>query len=648
MFSFDPFAWIYSCLGYLQELWGRLDISQRIKETWLFQKIFGLYLDVSIVPEAKESTSLDAGGEDGVRDRLTQLGQLLIHVLIVQPYNRLVDLLGLSFEWLISRAWLAIFMYAVPAMVLAVTTASVWYGGRINSRKLATTYFELALKEIRDSEFRSKIAETSPPRPSNLRSNSRADSGPAMAFGSQTAEAAFQKASPRQLHYIDTLLKRSQLLNPQNRWKYQIGISMLEMGAYESGRKRLSKLAPDDSRGMLAAHAAIATSYLIEFTATENRELMPRFVHHAEAAVHWKHTPKKVLLALSSAYWETGEHARSLGVLKTATERFGGLHPIIYQRAVSMGDQELALSARQKASEELSAALQKDPTDFRLRVALVQILDTKGQGLAASEKILRDGIDLEPNPLLMRALSEVYRIAFVRQILESNESMADLNLLDLALQTDPTNPLVVDQIQSLITSRPNAQEDFAQTLNKVLVSGTATIGTHAILAEMHLNSQNFSAAVSHLEQVYAAAPSAARYTNQLVLIYDSRGQTDDAIRFGVKALSILDDGGHLKERYVDDLLHTMGTIFLKVGQNKDAIAALENALEAKPDRLDTRTALLKYYRGIGDERSASIHEAYTSGLEKSAIQSSSPKSETAGSNGGSSRASDTDRIETRE
>ena len=105
-------------------------------------------------------------------------------------------------------------------------------------------------------------------------------------------------------------------------------------------------------------------------------------------------------------------------------------------------------------------------------------------------------------------------------------------------------------------------------------------------------------------------PHAAFFTDQLAQIYASHGKIDAAIQISVEALSILDRDKLLRERNVDGLLHTVGLLFLQVGRVPDAESALENALNANPNRTDTRSELIRHYRSIGKEQKASEHEKY--------------------------------------
>jgi len=605
MLPFDPFAWFYSFVGYFQELWSRLAPVRRLQQTAAYQRVFGFLLNVSLVRDQQEVNQVQPELENTASGRLGEFFQLLLHSSFVQPFYWLMGLMGLSFEWLISRQWLKITVLSLPAVMLVALAVSAWYGGRIDRRDQAALYLQLGLEEIKAQNAKLNVKGTAEPISTT--------SGPVP----RNAEQAVDETNASRFQYAEILLVRSQLLHPINRWKYLVGAYVLDEGGYQVGRKLLSRLAPDNAKGMPEAHAAVATSYLNQWNRTNEPSLLAPFVHHADAALQWNGTPKEVLVALSSVYWQQGDQDKSFQVWKIAAERYAGLYLPMFEQAVVAGKLELAADLKPKAMEETEEALAADPTNARLRVRLVRMFGTDQSGLTRTEACLREGIDLQPDPLLYRALSEVYRIAFIRQLMESSETQADINLLDLALQVDPSNPLVSDQISRLVTGRQRPLDELSDSLVGILASGNATIGTHAILAELRMHQGNTSAELHHLEQVFQAAPQAAKYANRLMQIYISQGKAEEAVSVGINSLSILDKNGLLRETFVDDLLHTVGMLFFQLGRNDDALSALENALKANPNRIDTRTELARFYRSVGKENQALVHEEYLAKLPKS-------------------------------
>lgn len=600
MIPFDPFAWFYSLVGFIQELWKRLTKStvRRIQETALYQKTVGFLLNISFVPEKKGSSLLQTAEKITESGRIASAIQFLLHSSFVQPFYWLVGLLGLSFEWLVTRQWPRILVLAIPTFLMVILAGSVWYGSRMDRRTSAIHYFELGLKELDRLEAQKPGLPDVSPVSSTSSSESAHENG------------ANNEPESGHYEYVEMLFNRSLLLQPVSRWRFTLGATMLDRGAFEVGRKLLRRIAPDSGRGMVQAHAAVATSYLNEFNRTGNQSLMAPFMHHAKIAIAQRETPKEVFIALAGAYQQSGSSEESLRVLQTAAERYSGISLVAFQQALNSGNNEMALRLKPRVIQEMEAALSKDPANAKLRVRLVQMLDTDKQGLIRSEEIVREGLQIQLDPLLTRTLSEVYRIAFVRQLLESNQTQVDLALLDAAMQADPSNPLVTDQIFSLVNSSKRPLEELSEYLFEILASGNATGSTHAILSEIRLRQGNPEAAIGHLQQVVQMMPNAAKFADQLAQIYISQDKVDAAIQVSVEALSILDRNGQLKERYVDNLLLTVGHLFIQVGRFVDAESALENALKINPNLEEARVELIKHYRTMGKDQEASEHEKF--------------------------------------
>jgi tetratricopeptide (TPR) repeat protein len=287
------------------------------------------------------------------------------------------------------------------------------------------------------------------------------------------------------------------------------------------------------------------------------------------------------------------------------------------QLAKAAGDQRLDNLASRNYMIFLRQVLAKDPTNDKARVQIVQMLGTSPEALMEAESLLREGLDIQPTRVLLRALSEVYRILFVRQMIESKESIADLNLLSDGMQTDPTNPLIADQIENLINSVGEQASELQQLLNNVLISGAATNSAHATLAELYMKQQKPKQALLHLEQLYMLEPMAIKYANALTRIYLEQGRLDDAVRTARNSVELLANVDMLKERYASDLLEALGMALEKLGETPQAIAAYKDCIQYDSKRIETRKRLAGLYRMSGQEKEAQEEEAKIAELEAS-------------------------------
>jgi tetratricopeptide (TPR) repeat protein len=155
-------------------------------------------------------------------------------------------------------------------------------------------------------------------------------------------------------------------------------------------------------------------------------------------------------------------------------------------------------------------------------------------------------------------------------------------------------------------------------LNQELVTGKATTGTHAMLAEHYLGEKSFTQAIVHLEQVFRIAPTAAKYSNDLAELYISAGRLDDALNVANRSLSILSKRELLAEKHVDDLLENLGYIYQKLQNWEEAVPALELCLSFSPERPQARYRLAEAYRKTGKQELAEEQEKLAAATELTA------------------------------
>ncbi len=619
MFNFDPFAWWYNLLGFIEEQWQKLALFDRIRNSWVANRLFGAYMNMPLVPSLKDSALVQKAQESEVAGKLDELRNT-IPQLILAPFQWFVDLIGLSFEWVVSRSWIGIALNTIPTLILVIATFSAWIGSRLDRVVLSDHYFRIANIEIENATRMAEAAakqvdKQSDQTPQPQGSNGEPEKQPVPENSSSNDEAKQSR------DYAELLFHRSFLLVPKTNMRLIVGTAMVNHGLYAGGRKLLKPIAPESGRGMVAAHNAIAISWLNEYRRKGDQATLAKFQHHAEKTIDRKFTPMErslgystipieSYLALTAIQKNQGNLDKAMKTMLVACRTYPNLYGNVTKMATELKDPKLAGLARQQEIDQWRAMLDKNPEDFKARIHLAQLLPTDSEGLVQTERLLKEGIELGPQPVLSRALSEVYRIKFVRNLIESNYAVVDLVILDAALQIDPSNPLVAEQICNLVEKRVRPIESLTTDLSAILASGVANIGVHALLAQIKLAQNDAVSARLHLEQVFQATPSAAKFTDQLMQLYLAGGKANEAIQAGSLALSTLERDELQKERFVDGLYHTMGIAYLQVQKDDLALQAFENALKANPDRLDTHMALADYFRRNGKLADATTHEQF--------------------------------------
>ena len=393
------------------------------------------------------------------------------------------------------------------------------------------------------------------PQPTEAIGSAEDDTQPA-AEGEPSAPSNDAVVSP----YGEMLYKRAQLLRPSPESQFVVGTTLVQHGAVVQGQKILKTLAPDDSQGQPKAHAIMALSYLSQYAKSPNADLVPLLTHHAEASVPWEHTPKEVLLIASDINWQKRNFDRSLEIFGVASERYPELYPALAERAAAVGKSELAEESRQHAVEHYQKVLQDDPQNDQVRVQIAQLMSSSEGGLEASEKLLKEAPNLADSPLIVRALSEINRIRFVKYFSEAVKNREDgsppidTSFLEQALEIDPTNPLISEQTAIMIRDGIKPGQKLSAALKQALDSQTASVGTHMIMSEYYLARNARPEAIKHLERVYEAAPMVVKYANNLAWLYAAEDRTEDALKTARGTIELLQRNNLQNAQFMDDLL----------------------------------------------------------------------------------------------
>jgi tetratricopeptide (TPR) repeat protein len=534
---------------------------------------------------------------------------------LVEPFRWLVQLAGTLFRWARSRKWKLLVVSSIPSMLLVSAIGATWLGGRINEAVLAKHYFELGEQELADWE--QSLGESS---------TFNAESQPEDLSSFIASEPEGER--PAISSYGELLFRRLQLLEPSRDSHVIIASAMLQRGAIANGQHLLRKIAPDDKVGYAKAHALMAMSYIVEFRQTREQRLLPLFLHHAQIARNWAGTPRDVLLQAGELLWQAKKYDQALAFFESTAKRSPETYGLLAQRLSSVGQMELASVAMQKAVDYFQIKLKADPRNEKLRIQLAQMLSVDSAGIELAEQLLKQGQTTRPSPMLSRAMSDLYRVRFVLNGRDNPNKVEGFRFLDRAMVLDPTNPKVAENIAALMrlgvdiqdeTDKRQVQE-LGAALNRVLVSGGATTGTHAMLAIYHLSQKRHKEAISHLEQIYQVAPTAIKFADHLAYTYAAEGRLDDALKVAKQCRQLIEDRKMLHEKFVDDLLDTQGRIHQKLGQLDEAIDCYELAININPTRQDTRSRLAKLYRHQGNDEKALTQDAAIQKIQQTNAQ----------------------------
>lgn len=524
----------------------------------------------------------------------------------IDPVNWLVSLAGCAVDWMVSRPWRRVSVELMPLIFVMITVPVVWYGGRLDRKELSEYYLALADRQPARWDAKHEPTQDTVATPANSE-GAETQSATVSPIGSVTMTAMDKQRAINA--YCEMLYRRAMKLSPTNEEQYVIGSILLSRGATDLGRATMRRMAPDHRVGLAKAHAAMASSLLAEYRQKEGEPLLDLFVHHADAAVNWRDTPLTTLIALSDVYWQRNNKDKSLQVLQVAAVRDSRLYTLLFERAMQAEDSRLQMRAKQLALAQLRDALLQQPRNDQARVQMAQILSTTDDGLPMAEKLLAQGLALGPNKYLTRGLSEVYRLAFLRKFLRSNRTSVELDLLDIAIRVDPTNPLIAEQIEDVMGPMLLETPELESAMQRILSLGNANVATHATMAQYYLRHDRIKEAILHLEQVFQGVPSTIRFVQQLTELYLKTDRPDEAVKVASLTVQVLEESEMLGEKYSAELLDLLGDAYMRLGRLDEAISTYQKCLKLSPKRIETKRRLATAYRQAGNQAAADLEES---------------------------------------
>jgi tetratricopeptide (TPR) repeat protein len=315
------------------------------------------------------------------------------------------------------------------------------------------------------------------------------------------------------------------------------------------------------------------------------------------------------------------------------------------QKAVAAGGGAAATTAlahAQEAKGDMAAAeasyrqaMAADPRALDPVVGLATVLRKTGRA-AEAEPMLKTAIDASPGAV--EAYKELARakIALGR----AQEALADANLAAAMSENDPeaqelvTEAKVGRALQDLAGGQTDlAVQDLTQLRDQNPGSAAVRLGlgraqiarrdADAALAELqkaveldpknaeaqyqlgyvyHVMKQNAAAAVGPYEKALAAEPGNTLFATSLGSAFTDAGQVDRAVEVLTKVTGSEGYSGWQAWFY-------LGAAQLKASRFKEAAAALEKAVAAKPDNAQAEGFLAWSYFGLKDAESFKVHGA---------------------------------------
>lgn len=384
--------------------------------------------------------------------------------------------------------------------------------------------------------------------------------------------------------------------------RHDLAVTLASLGHTERATSIMENLAPLETTGFGQAHLWLARQILLESAAAPNPSALQQAYAHLTRAKQRLPNAAEVDWAFAQFYATTGRRDAAVPHLEMAAQQMPELYFELAFLLASLGQNEEAFRAAQRARDHLRTRLAANPNDDQARLGLASIMMNLGD-FDGALRILSEGAALRPDGPYQRALAAALITRFDQVAAQAEKTDAQqIELLRLALRHDPNSQeallRLIDLGQGSAADRKQAQE-LLQTL---LVGGYATPFVHFVLGSRAWEAEKPERAVFHLERAYQLDSDLAPVANNLAWIL-AHADPPDLDRALAIINSVLDHSPR-DANYLD----TRGQILVKMHRYREALDDLERALPGLSRNVALHEALAVVYRNLGQEQLAEKHE----------------------------------------
>lgn len=537
------------------------------------------------------------------------------------------DLLSLIGVWFSSRSWKAILLLScLPALLLIAIVSLAILGATRDENELAANYLQLVSEKI-GTEDLSAVGEDD--------SSAAIDLNPENALDDEAS----------------MLLRRVlQTQSYNSRATFLIAQDLVRNGRLAAAKNMLRRIAPQEEPGYLPAHALLATLALEEMRQSgqqPSKEGLKTLATDLSAAAEWEAVSPGLIATYAKTLDQQGKSAEAIELLKGKVAQHPDLQLVIADLAGGTGNEREFRKAKYESKKLLVDRIKSgeaQPNDF----AALGGIYLNEQDFDSTRKLalagLREFASLENEEVREKTkagfrnlLSLAYLGSFMSSAKQNgSQTSVNLNLLEKALQADPTNPDVLMTVQNFVQQGQMASETLLRSLRYSLADGSATEVTHLMLANHHLAQGDRGQALPHLEMALGRNENNSITLNNLAfaLMDGNEEERKRSLELVDRALSLLPASVKTPEqqKFVDayraSMFDTKGQVLEKMGEKTKAILAYEDAVKVKTDKLNTRERLAEAYRAAGMKEMAETQLERISAIKKELEES---KSESAAS-----------------
>jgi len=393
-------------------------------------------------------------------------------------------------------------------------------------------------------------------------------------------------------------LRKLAVLEPDNsQHRFTQGLIAERKEDFPEARRIMHRLASADKTGYAPAHFWQAVRLL------EEKEKTPESLQlahtHLLRTVDADPAHVKAHALLGQSYMSQRQPERAAAHLARVARVIPAVRVPLARVYVMLGQKNNAREQAGAARRHFADVVARNRENVSARLEWTKS-ELFLEEFASAEQILKEGRELDPaNEALRNALAQVYSVW--SDHLPRTESVRRFELLAAACQLVPNEPTVLQQLGSLAGQENPNWKSVRALLRAALTDEKAAGVAHLILGTTASAERDYEQALMHLEEAFRRNPKSSATANNLawVLANIAPPQLDRAIELANVAVELAPRNPEIRE--------TRGQILLKMEAWKDALADLEIAAEAIPDRTSIHASLAKAYDQLGNAALAERH-----------------------------------------
>lgn len=379
------------------------------------------------------------------------------------------------------------------------------------------------------------------------------------------------------------------------------GLALTAIGRNDLDRARslMRRIAPEDTAGHPRAHLWLAKDVLEQDTLVSS-QTQQVVEHHLVQALAGVGQRAEAHALLGELYVKQGKVDKAIPHLEQAVTKWPILHLTLSQLYEMQGRMPAARDAAHEASELLRELAESEPQQLNHRIQLAWSQALLGN-FEQAVRILEENLTSSDPERVHQALVAVH-LRWANDVAEREEGDLgkQLDLLNCALKYGPDNPQVMSLLANLATRDWHGSQDAWAALQQALAKGDAPATVHLLLGTWALEQGDIEKGLTHLELANERNPDMPIVLNNLAWGLAHRDEPDLE-----RALQLAETAKKLSDR--PEIHHTIGTILVRLGRQRQAVTQLEDALQAFPICPKLHDSLAELYEHFGDTELADLH-----------------------------------------